>query len=118
MSINTSAHISFGINLGEEIPNWLTKLAKNHIKYDDDDDEYFDLGDALKGSGLELIIYGCDSYLYYILALEGTEKTANLGDTCKINPLDISEKQVETWNRLVTPCCKVKPAWLLYALRI
>lgn len=68
MSTSTDANVAFGVDLENEIPNWLYKFAG--LKNDADHEE---LLEALKPLGLTLYVHCSDNCPMHILALDGTE---------------------------------------------
>lgn len=107
MSQSTDAKAAYGVDLGDDFPEWMKTLTGA--------DDWYDAREALEGTDLELVTHCSDSCTMYVLAVAGTVQTAWRGQPRKLEAPEPTAEQSAAWDKVrMHPEC-ADPRWLLFS---
>ncbi len=110
MGQSTDAILAYGVDFGEEIPDWLRALAGVDPA---DESSQQDLETWAESHGLELITHCHYDCPMYVLAVTGTQVRAWRGSPQKITSL--VGPMCGTW-AILTRAGAPAPGWLLFSV--
>lgn len=113
MGVSTDAVVAYGVDLGEEIPQWVWDTFGLKDNSDEGDVDVYSLSSAAQKRGLDIIYHCSYAYPMYILAIASSERRAYRGEPEKLSLPEISDEWKKTWAQVAQAG---DPTWLLFSL--
>jgi hypothetical protein len=127
MGQSTDAHVAFGVDLGEELPEFLEDFEDGWEdflasisglpQYGEKGHSFKDQEAFVKAFPVTLLFHCSYEYPMYILAVNGTDQRASRGYPHDLTPLIVTPEQVDALKAFMAEHgIDGEPKWLLFSM--